>query len=87
LPLVADSAKDSTMKLDLFYEIDVPRPWPGEFPNGQKQAEQQAYKEALEQIVLGDELGFNTVWLVEHHFREGRSHCPTPRPSTGRCRS
>ena len=66
------------MKLDLFYEIDVPRPWPGEFPNGQKQAEQEAYKEALEQIVLGDELGFNTVWLVEHHFREGRSHCPTP---------
>lgn len=66
------------MKLDLFYEIDVPRPWPGEFPHGQKQAEQQAYKEALEQIVLGDRLGFNTVWLVEHHFREGRSHMPTP---------
>ena len=66
------------MKLDLFYEIDVPRPWPGEFPDNQKAAEQQAYKEALEQIVLGDRLGFNTVWLVEHHFREGRSHCPTP---------
>jgi alkanesulfonate monooxygenase SsuD/methylene tetrahydromethanopterin reductase-like flavin-dependent oxidoreductase (luciferase family) len=66
------------MKLDLFYEIDVPRPWPGEFPGNQKAAEQQAYKEALEQIVLGDQLGFNTVWLVEHHFREGRSHCPTP---------
>lgn len=66
------------MKLDLFYEIDVPRPWPGEFPAGQRQAEQAAYREALEQIVLGDRLGFNTVWLVEHHFREGRSHCPTP---------
>ena len=66
------------MKLDLFYEIDVPRPWPGEFPEGQKKAEQEAYKEAIEQIVLGDKLGFNTVWLVEHHFREGRSHCPTP---------
>ncbi len=66
------------MKLDLFYEIDVPRPWPGEFPGNQKAAEQQAYKEALEQIVLGDQLGFNTAWLVEHHFREGRSHCPTP---------
>lgn len=66
------------MKLDLFYEIDVPRPWPGEHPHGQRKAEQEAYKEALEQIVYGDELGFNTVWLVEHHFREGRSHCPTP---------
>ncbi len=66
------------MKLDLFYEIDVPRPWPGEFPQNQKQAEQHAYKEALEQIRFADTLGFNTVWLVEHHFREGRSHCPTP---------
>ena len=66
------------MKLDLFYEIDVPRPWPGEFPQNQKQAEQHAYKEALEQIRFADTLGFNTCWLVEHHFREGRSHCPTP---------
>ena len=71
------------MKLDLFYEIDVPRPWPGEFPEGQKKAEQEAYKEALEQIVLGDKLGFNTVWCVEHHFREGRSHMPTPEAVLG----
>ena len=27
---------------------------------------------------LADELGFNTAWFVEHHFREGRSHCPAP---------
>ena len=66
------------MKLDLFYEIDVPRPWPGEHPDGQRKAEQQAYKEALEQIQFADSLGFYTCWLVEHHFREGRSHCPTP---------
>ena len=66
------------MKLDLFYEIDVPRPWPGEHPHGQREAEQQAYREALEQIRFADTLGFNTCWLVEHHFREGRSHCPTP---------
>jgi len=66
------------MKLDLFYEIDVPRPWPGEFPQNQRKAEQEAYAEALEQIRFADTLGFNTCWLVEHHFREGRSHCPTP---------
>jgi alkanesulfonate monooxygenase SsuD/methylene tetrahydromethanopterin reductase-like flavin-dependent oxidoreductase (luciferase family) len=23
-------------------------------------------------------MGFNTIWAVEHHFREGRSHCPAP---------
>jgi alkanesulfonate monooxygenase SsuD/methylene tetrahydromethanopterin reductase-like flavin-dependent oxidoreductase (luciferase family) len=66
------------VKLDLFYEIDVPRPWPGEFPENQRREEQRSYKEALEQIQLADKLGFNTVWLVEHHFREGRSHCSAP---------
>jgi alkanesulfonate monooxygenase SsuD/methylene tetrahydromethanopterin reductase-like flavin-dependent oxidoreductase (luciferase family) len=66
------------MKLDLLYEIDVPKPWPGPHPYGQRQAEQKAYREALEQIKLADQLGFNTVWHVEHHFREGRSHSPAP---------
>jgi alkanesulfonate monooxygenase SsuD/methylene tetrahydromethanopterin reductase-like flavin-dependent oxidoreductase (luciferase family) len=66
------------MKLDLLYEVDVPKPWPAEHPYGQREAEQQAYAEALEQIKLADELGFNTVWCVEHHFREGRSHSPAP---------
>ena len=66
------------MKLDLFYEIDVPRPWPGEFPENQRRAEQESYAEAFEQIQLADKLGFNTIWLVEHHFREGRSHCSAP---------
>lgn len=65
------------MKLDLLYEIDVPKPWPGEHPRGQKQAEQEAYREAFEQIRLADTLGFNTLWAVEHHFREGRSHSPS----------
>lgn len=26
------------------------------------------YREAMEQIVLADELGFHSVWLAEHHF-------------------
>ncbi len=66
------------MKLDLLYEIDAPRPWSKPHPYGQREAEQRAYKEAVEQIVLADKHGFNTVWAVEHHFREGRSHCPAP---------
>ncbi len=71
------------MKLDLLYEIDVPKPWPGEFPENQRAAEQQAYGEAVEQIKLADKLGFNTVWLVEHHFREGRSHSSAPEVTLG----
>ncbi|MFL6113017.1 MAG: LLM class flavin-dependent oxidoreductase [Catenulispora sp.] len=66
------------MKLDLLYEIDVPKPWAKPHPYGQREAEQRAYREALEQIKLGDKLGFHTTWHVEHHFREGRSHSPAP---------
>ncbi len=66
------------MKLDLLYEVDAPRPWSRPHPYGQREAEQRAYQEAVEQIKLGDNLGFHTVWAVEHHFREGRSHCPAP---------
>src|SRR4051812_24678206 len=66
------------MKLDLLYEVDVPKPWAKPHPYGQREAEQLAYKEAIEQIKLADRLGFNTSWHVEHHFREGRSHCPAP---------
>jgi alkanesulfonate monooxygenase SsuD/methylene tetrahydromethanopterin reductase-like flavin-dependent oxidoreductase (luciferase family) len=66
------------MKLDLLYEIDAPRPWSKPHPYGQREAEQISYREAVEQVVLADRYGFNTVWAVEHHFREGRSHCPAP---------
>ena len=64
------------MKLSLFYEFDVPQPWAGEHPWGQRMAERRTYQENIEQIVLADKLGFDTVWCVEHHFREGRSHMP-----------
>jgi alkanesulfonate monooxygenase SsuD/methylene tetrahydromethanopterin reductase-like flavin-dependent oxidoreductase (luciferase family) len=64
------------MKLDLLYEVDVPKPWAKPHPYGQREAEQKAYRDAVEQIRLADQLGFHTVWVVEHHFREGRSHCP-----------
>ncbi|WP_369245193.1 LLM class flavin-dependent oxidoreductase [Streptomyces sp. R41] len=66
------------MDLDVLYEIDVPKPWKGPHPYGQRAAEQRAYREAVEQIRLADRMGFRTVWAVEHHFREGRSHCPAP---------
>ena len=65
------------MELGLLYEFDVPQPWEGEHPWGQRMAERRVYKENLEQIVLADKLGFDTVWCVEHHFRENRSHMPS----------
>jgi alkanesulfonate monooxygenase SsuD/methylene tetrahydromethanopterin reductase-like flavin-dependent oxidoreductase (luciferase family) len=59
------------MKFALFYEIPVARPWtPGK--------EHQAYKDTLEQAILGDKMGFHAFWTVEHHFLEEYSHCSNP---------
>ena len=64
------------MELGLLYEFDAPQPWAGEHPWGQRMAERTAYEDNIKQIVLADKLGFEAVWLVEHHFRENRSHMP-----------
>ena len=36
------------------------------------------FDHALEQARLADELGFDWVWAVEHHFLEEYSHCSAP---------
>ncbi|HLX37947.1 MAG TPA: LLM class flavin-dependent oxidoreductase, partial [Candidatus Binataceae bacterium] len=36
------------------------------------------YMNALEQVRLADELGFHSVWAVEHHFLEEYSHSSAP---------
>src|SRR3989441_1257460 len=59
------------MKFGIFYEISVPRPWGPE-------SERTVYERCLEQVRLADELGFECVWAVEHHFLEEYSHCPAP---------
>ena len=59
------------MKFGLFYELSVPRPWT-------RESERTVYQNALEQVRLADELGFDQVWAVEHHFLEEYSHCPAP---------
>ena len=59
------------MKFALFYEIPVPKPW-------KPDSEHQAYKNTLEQAILGDQVGFHAFWTVEHHFLEEYSHCSNP---------
>jgi alkanesulfonate monooxygenase SsuD/methylene tetrahydromethanopterin reductase-like flavin-dependent oxidoreductase (luciferase family) len=59
------------VKFGLFYEISVPRPWTGA-------NEKAVYDNCLEQVRLGDELGFDQVWAVEHHFLGDQSHCSAP---------
>lgn len=66
------------MKLDLLYEFQpkIKETWPSPGIEGQRWAEQRCYEEAIKEIQYADELGFNTVWVVEHHFRDGRSASP-----------
>jgi alkanesulfonate monooxygenase SsuD/methylene tetrahydromethanopterin reductase-like flavin-dependent oxidoreductase (luciferase family) len=59
------------MKFGIFYELSVPRPWT-------RESERTVYNNALEQVQLADELGFDQVWAVEHHFLEEYSHCSSP---------
>src|SRR5437660_6037267 len=63
--------RSAPMKFGLFYEISVPRPWTPE-------KERTVYNNCLEQVKLADELGFDHVWAVEHHFLEEYSHCSAP---------
>ena len=59
------------MKFGIFYELQLPRPWqPGD--------EQKLYQNALSQIELADQLGYDHAWQVEHHFLEEYSHSPAP---------
>jgi alkanesulfonate monooxygenase SsuD/methylene tetrahydromethanopterin reductase-like flavin-dependent oxidoreductase (luciferase family) len=59
------------MKFGIFYELSVPRPWT-------RESERTVYMNALEQVRLADELGFDQVWCVEHHFLEEYSHSSAP---------
>jgi alkanesulfonate monooxygenase SsuD/methylene tetrahydromethanopterin reductase-like flavin-dependent oxidoreductase (luciferase family) len=59
------------MRFGVFYEMQLPRPW--------KQGdEHRLFKEALEQVVLADRLGYDFAWEVEHHFLDEYSHSSAP---------
>ncbi|NKC13853.1 MAG: LLM class flavin-dependent oxidoreductase [Gammaproteobacteria bacterium] len=59
------------MRFGVFYELQLPRPW----NDGD---EHRLFKEALQQVVLADELGFDYAWEVEHHFLDEYSHSSAP---------
>ena len=59
------------MRFGVFYELQLPRPW----NDGD---EHRLFKEALDQIILADKLGFDYAWEVEHHFLDEYSHSSAP---------
>jgi len=56
------------MKFGLMYELQIPKPW-------DEESEYRIVQEATEQVILGDKLGIDHAWAVEHHFLEEYSHC------------
>jgi alkanesulfonate monooxygenase SsuD/methylene tetrahydromethanopterin reductase-like flavin-dependent oxidoreductase (luciferase family) len=59
------------MRFGIFYEHQLPRPW-GEG------GELKLFQDALDQVELGDKLGIDYAWEVEHHFLEEYSHSSAP---------
>src|ERR1700727_3615245 len=59
------------MKFGLFYEHQLPQPW-------DEDSEHRLIQDALAQVELGDRLGIDYVWEVEHHFLEEYSHSSAP---------
>jgi alkanesulfonate monooxygenase SsuD/methylene tetrahydromethanopterin reductase-like flavin-dependent oxidoreductase (luciferase family) len=59
------------MKVSLFYQIQVPKPWTAA-------SESQRIHECLEQVPYAEQQGFAGVWFSEHHFRPVWSHNSAP---------
>lgn len=59
------------MKLSMFFEIQCWKPWT-------ESQEYNAYWDALKLIDEGEKLGFDTVWVAEHHLVPEWSHSSAP---------
>ena len=56
------------MRFGMLYELQLPKPWSPD-------SELRLVHDAIDQCVLGDKLGIDYAWSVEHHFLEEYSHC------------
>ena len=59
------------MRFGTLLELQYPRPWP-------EDGERQFFQNVLEQVELTDQLGYHSVWEVEHHFLEEYAHSSSP---------
>jgi alkanesulfonate monooxygenase SsuD/methylene tetrahydromethanopterin reductase-like flavin-dependent oxidoreductase (luciferase family) len=59
------------VEFGIFFELSTPSPGPAGI-------DRVVVEHSLEQARLADELGFDVVWAVEHHFLEEYSHCSAP---------
>ena len=66
------------MRFGIFYEHQLRKPW----KDGD---EEKLLNDAVDQVVLADELGIDNVWAVEHHFLEEYSHSSAPEVFLAAC--
>ncbi len=59
------------MQIGMFYQIQVPKPWTAS-------SDFDRYREMMDQVVLAEELGFESVWMADHQFRSEWSHSSAP---------
>jgi len=60
----------ASLRISLGYELEV--------RGRSRDVERRAFENVMDQVVLADELGFDTAWFVEHHFTRGFSHSSAP---------
>lgn len=59
------------MRFGMFYELQMPKPW-------SENSEYNTLWQAVEQVTYAEEMGFEQVWLVEHHFLSEFAHSSAP---------
>src|SRR6266446_8884351 len=64
------------MKFGINFQLQTPKPLDAD--QWHEHDELKIYHEALEQIELADKLGYDYVFITEHHFLEEYSHCSAP---------
>ena len=64
------------MKFGLFYEHQLPKPYDSD--DWEPDQEHKLFQNALDQLELADQLGFDYVFEVEHHFLEEYAHSTAP---------
>jgi Luciferase-like monooxygenase len=64
------------MKFGVMFQLQTPRPIDAD--QWHEHDELKIYHEALEQIELADQLGYDYVFITEHHFLEEYCHSSAP---------
>ena len=59
------------MKFGYFNQLQMPKPW-------RENGEVLLYKEAMEQAVHAESVGFDCYWQTEHHFYPEIGHSSSP---------